>query len=85
MSEWHNVVHSKGHVLPVLRGMAVLTERPGTLTHRHLHFTWERAAAWHPSDALNLGALERVAHESVQQAQIVIEIFVLVELSRIGG
>jgi hypothetical protein len=79
------MVHSKGHVLPLLCGMAVLTERPGTLTHLHLHFTWERAAAWHPGNALNLGALERVAHESVQQAQIVIEIFILVELSRFGG
>jgi hypothetical protein len=79
------MVHSKGHVLPLLCGMAVLTQRPGTLTHLNLHFTWERAAAWHPSDALYPGAPERVAHESVQQAQIVIEIFILVKLSRFGG
>jgi hypothetical protein len=79
------VVDSKGYVLPVLCGMAVLTERLSAVTHLHLHSTRERAAAWHPSDALNLGALERVAHKSVQQAQIVIEIFVLVELSRFGG
>jgi hypothetical protein len=66
LSERHNMVHSKGHVWPLLCGMAVLTERPGAVTHLHLHFTLERAAAWHPSEALNLGALERVAHEPVQ-------------------
>jgi hypothetical protein len=65
--------------------MTVFTERPGALMHLHLHFTRERATAWHPSDALNLSVLERVTHESVQQAQIVIEIFVLVEFSRFGG
>ena len=79
------MVNGKGHVLPLLCGMAVLTERPGAITHLHLHCTWEGAAAWHPGDALSLGALERVAHQSVQQAQIVIEFFILVKLSRFGG
>jgi hypothetical protein len=65
-SEGQNVVHGKGHVWPSLCGMAVLSGRPSALTHLYLQFTRERAAAWHPSDALNLGALERVAHESVQ-------------------
>jgi hypothetical protein len=65
LSERHNVVHSIGHVLPLLCGMAALTERPSALTHLQLHSMRERAAAWPQSDALNLGAPRRVAHESV--------------------
>jgi hypothetical protein len=34
--------------------------------HLRLHGMGEQAAAWHSSDALNRGDLERVAHESVQ-------------------
>jgi hypothetical protein len=46
--------------------MAVFTEPPSAVTYLHWHFSRERAAGWHLSDALNRGDLKRVAHESIQ-------------------
>jgi hypothetical protein len=77
--EGHDMINGKGHVLPLLCRMAVLTECPSALSHLHLHGTWEGSAAWHPGGVLSLSVLARVSYQSVQEAQIVIEFFILVK------
>jgi hypothetical protein len=80
LSEWHDMINGEGHVLPLLYGMAVLAERPSTLAYLLLHGTRQRATARHLRGILRLGALESVADYSVQEAQIVIEVFILIKL-----
>jgi hypothetical protein len=48
----HDVIDGKGHVLPLLCGMTVLTARPRPMAYLYLQSTWERtdgvAPEWRP-------------------------------------
>lgn len=71
---WNDMIYGKENVLPGFIGVAVLTQKVGALANLRLN---RAVSLWGTGCLLSLLRLRQIAAETIQQTQIVVNLFVL--------
>ena len=85
MDQRDDVIYGKRDILPLFGGMAVLTQRLRALTDLRLRPAGNGPTTGHRASALTVDRLPQIADDAVEEAQIIVQVFILIEFRLLCG